>query len=88
MDIAYCVGYIDKTSGMVLGASVFSEPTPTTMGNHHTFVLFEMPGDSYADASEAAERHLAHPSYDWLGPVSPGSGRFVRQRMADGRQAV
>lgn len=75
---AYCVAYIDKSTGTVLGASMFSEPNPTVMGNHHTFVLFEMSGDDYGDAQEKAFQHLQHKHYDWLGAVQGGvrAGRW------------
>ena len=83
--IAYCVAYIDKKLGAVLGASVFSEPNPTCSFNHHQFTLFESNGRDYAEASRKANEHLASPEYDWLGPVTE-NGRFSRVRLSDGRQ--
>lgn len=78
---AYCVGYIEKATGKVLGASIFSEPTPTSSTRFHQFLLFEVthPSGSYADEALEAAGVLARKEYDWLGELTH-MGRFERRR--------
>lgn len=81
MSTAYCVGYIDKATGQVMGASIFSEPTPTCSFKHHTFVVFEIGGATYGEAKDHAARHLHDGIYNWLGPISTAGSRVGRKRI-------
>lgn len=47
---AYFVIAIDKSTDKICGAGIFSEESPTTMGNVHLFCPLSEPGNDFSDA--------------------------------------
>lgn len=52
---AYLVGVLDTENQKLLGAEVFSEPTPTLGFNRYPFTIASMTGKTYADAKAKLE---------------------------------
>ena len=52
MNRAYLVFAIDKKTDKICGAGIFSEESPTTMGNVHLFCPLSQPGYDYASAKK------------------------------------
>ena len=54
---------------MFVGAGIYSEQRPTTMGNEIYSLVMEMKGNSYQAASDNLESLVhVHPSFSWLAP--------------------
>ena len=79
---AYAVATVDTRSGVVEGASIFSEPHPTLIGSRRRqFVVETFHGESFSDALPSAEAWLRSGEAAWLGAlVDRASDRLHRRR--------
>ena len=78
---AYAVLALDTTlsPAVVRGASIFSEPSPTTDDSRTRFaLLFKIEGNTFAEAARIAESVLASAAYNWIGVMSRSGSRVSR----------
>lgn len=71
--VAWLVLGVDIKTLKVTGASICSEPTPTTMGSVRTVVLETADGLDFANAYWVLIRMLRRPEYAWVVPLLRGS---------------
>ena len=62
---AYLVFAINKETDQICGAGIFSEESPTTMGNIHTFWVLAQDGENYADAKNNLLETLKMSHFAW-----------------------
>jgi len=62
---AYLVFAIDKKTDKICGAGIFSEESPTTMGNVYLFCALSQPGEDYSDARNNLLETLENGYYTW-----------------------
>ncbi len=64
---AYLVAAIDKATGKITGAGIFSEPSPTISFKLYPVVLMESEGNTYAAARLGLSEHIVTGGqFDWL----------------------
>ena len=62
---AYLVFAICKESEMICGAGIFSEESPTVMGDIYLFCPLSQPGHNYEHARNNLLQTLTFPCYAW-----------------------
>lgn len=62
---AYLVFAICKDTDQICGAGIFSEESPTTMGNIHLWCPLSQPGNNYEDARNNLLETLTLSYYTW-----------------------
>lgn len=51
---------------VILGAGIYSEPTPTCLPGHGYLEHSDAPGRDFQDARDSILRRLASPQYAWI----------------------
>lgn len=60
---------IDGNPAWVMGAGIFGEATPTTMGRRMPIELFRCNADTFTEACGLVATVLRDKSFDWLGAL-------------------
>ncbi len=66
-------GVLTTRAGVILGADVFGEPTPTGRALDSRLTLFECVGDDMDHAMGLARARLVSDEFAWVGPITEGS---------------
>lgn len=69
MTTCYCLLILDATGPNIIGAGLFSEPSPTLGGNRRCLVVEQCTAPTYTEAERTLRRMLASPWHSWVLPI-------------------